>query len=189
MDEATLQAVLPRAHAGDAEAFAAIYRAFSRRVFGLCRHLLESAEAAEDATSEVFLRAQRAMNSYNSTLPFPRWLLSIAANHCIDLLRRRRLEVRLFAPEEPELPEPAGSGPSPLAAVLSEERRAAVRLAIEALPERYRAPLVLRYYADMSYDEIGGALRLPRAQVATLIFRAKKELRRTLTQAQKEWTS
>ena len=186
MDQATLEAVLPRARAGDAAAFAEIYRAFSRRVFGLCRHLLGSAEAAEDATSEVFLRAQRAMNTYNSALPFPRWLLSIAGNYCIDQLRRRRLEARLFVPEEADLAEPAGRGPSPLAGVLTEEKQRAVRTAVEALPERYRAPLLLRYYADMSYEEIGASLRLPRSQVATLIFRAKKELRRKLAPAEKE---
>jgi len=186
MDQATLEAVLPRARAGDAAAFAEIYRVFSRRVFGLCRHLLGSAEAAEDATSEVFLRAQRAMNTYNSALPFPRWLLSIAGNYCIDQLRRRRLEARLFVPEEADLAEPAGAGPSPLAGVLTEEKQRAVRTAIEALPERYRAPLLLRYYADMSYEEIGASLRLPRSQVATLIFRAKKELRRKLAPAERE---
>lgn len=186
MDEPTLEAVLGRARAGEAEAFADLCRAYSRRVFGLCRHLLGSAEAAEDATSEVFLRVQRAMSTYDSALPFPRWLLSIAGNHCIDLLRRRRLETRLFLAQEPEQPEPPGAGPSPLALALTEEKRAAVRTAIEALPERYRAPLALRYYADMSYDEIGATLRLPRSQVATLIFRAKKELRRALSATRKE---
>ncbi|MBI4465921.1 MAG: sigma-70 family RNA polymerase sigma factor [Acidobacteria bacterium] len=186
MDEDRLKALLPRARAGDAEAFADLYRAFSRRVFGLCRHLLGSTESAEDATSEVFLRAQRAMSSYDSALPFSRWLLAIAANHCVDLLRRRRLETQLFAPEEAELPEPAGPGPSPLTAVLAGEKAAVVRSAIERLPERYRAPLVLRYYGDLSYDEIGATLRLPRSQVATLIFRAKKELRRTLAAGRKE---
>lgn len=186
MEESRLEALLPRARAGDAAALAELYRLFSRRVFGLCRHLLGSGEAAEDATSEVFLRAQRAMSSYDSALPFPRWLLSIAANHCVDLLRRRRVEMRLFAPGEAELPEPPGSGPSPLGVLLVEEQRAAVRSAVAALPERCRAPLVLRYYADLSYEEIGVALQLPRSQVATLIFRAKKELRRVLASAGKE---
>ena len=185
-DQPKWEAALPRARTGDAAAFAEIYRAFSLRVFWLCRHLLGSAEAAEDATSEVFLRAQRAMNTYNSALPFPRWLLSIAGNYCIDLLRRRRLEARLFAPEEADLAEPAGRAHSPLAGVLTEEKQRAVRAALEALPERYRAPLLLRYYADMSYEEIGATLRLPRSQVATLIFRAKKELRRALAPAEKE---
>jgi len=148
--------------------------------------LLGSTEAAEDAASEVFLRVQRSMNSYDSALPFPRWLLSITANFCIDQLRRRRLETRLFVPDEADAPEPGGPGPSPLAFVLTGEKRAVVRTAVEKLPERYRAPLLLRYYAEMSYDEISSALRLPRSQVATLIFRAKKQLRRTLAPGRKE---
>lgn len=186
MDEATLQAALRQARAGEAEAFAALYKNYSRRVFGLCRHLLGSTEAAEDATNEVFLRAQRAMSSYDSALPFPRWLLSIASHYCVDQLRRRRLERRLFEPEVGEEQEPAGKQPSPLAAVLAGEDRAHVRAALDGLPERYRLPLVLRYYSELSYDQIAATLGLSRNQVATLLFRGKAELRRALEPARKE---
>jgi RNA polymerase sigma-70 factor, ECF subfamily len=95
MDDAVTQAVLERARAGEAQAFAELYRRFHRRVFGLCRHLLGSAQAAEDAASEVFLRAQRSMSAYDSALPFQSWLFSIAANYCTDLLRRRGVEQRV----------------------------------------------------------------------------------------------
>lgn len=185
MDEATQEAVLRRARAGEAGAFGELYRSYSRRVFGLCRHLLGSAEAAEDATSEVFLRAQRAMKSYDSALPFPRWLLSIASHYCVDQLRRRRVETRLFAPEDEGALEPAGPT-SALAALISGEERATVRAAIQVLPDRYRLPLVLRYYSEMSYDQIASALSLSRNHVATLLFRAKQELRRSLAAAVKE---
>lgn len=180
MDESALQPLLAQARGGDAEAFGELYRLFARRVFGLCRHLLVSHEAAEDATSEVFLRAQRAMKTYDSALPFPRWLFSIAGHHCVDQLRRRRVERRLFEVPEEDAPEVAAGTESPLAEFLGGERRDAVRAAIAALPERYRLPLVLRYFSDMSYDQIAGALGLNRNHVATLIFRAKKELRQAL---------
>lgn len=180
--EANMEALLRRARAGDREAFADISGSYSRRVFGLCRHLLGSTEAAEDATSEVFLRAQRAMGTYDSSLPFPRWLLSIAGHYCLDQLRRRGVERRVFQTGEVEEPE-ATAGLSPLGELLAGEQRAAVREALAALPERYRAPLVLRYYGDLSYQQIAAALDLTRAHVATLLFRAKQELRRTL-----EWT-
>lgn len=186
MDEATLEAVLRRARAGEAEAFAAIYQAFSRRVFGLCRYLLGSPEAAEDATHEVFLRAQRAVSSYDTALPFPRWLLSIASHYCVDQLRRRRLERQLFQPEAGEELELPGKLPSPLAAVLADEERGRVRAALGALPDRYRLPLVLRFYSELSYDQIAATLGLSRNHVATLLFRAKQELRRTLKPAVRE---
>src|SRR3972149_2301380 len=89
MEGGTLDAVVKRACAGDDDAFAELYRQFRRRVFGLCQHFLGPA-AAEDASSEVFLRAKRAMSSYDSALPFQRWGLRIAAHHCVDQLRRRR---------------------------------------------------------------------------------------------------
>lgn len=189
MEPPKLEAVLPRARAGDTEAFANLYHAFRRRVVGLCRNLLGSPEEAEDAAQEVFLRAQRAMSSYNTALPFSRWLLGIAANHCVDLLRRRRVETRLFAAEEASSSDLPALTPSPLSAALTEEKRRAVRIAVDSLSERHRVPLTLRYYADLSYEEIGTVLGLPHGQVATLLFRAKKELRRILTSAGKEnWT-
>ena len=64
--------------------------------------------------------------------------------------------------------------------MLTAESRDQVRRAVAALPERYRLPLTLRYYNELSYDEIAATLELTRAYVATLIFRAKLELRRAL---------
>lgn len=187
MDEAAVDAAVRSARAGDAEAFAELYRLFFRRVRGLCRHLLGSEPAAEDAASEVFLRARHAMDRYDTAQPFSRWLLAIASHHCIDLLRRRGAERRLFSAEEVEAAEPLAAGPSPLAELVAAEQRATVRAAVERLPERYRLPLVLRYYSELSYDDIARALGLPRNTVANLIFRAKQELRWTLAPAAKEW--
>jgi RNA polymerase sigma-70 factor (ECF subfamily) len=122
------------------------------------------------------------MKSYDASLPFARWLLSITGHYCIDLLRKRRVEQRVFAPSDPEMPEPPATAASPLQELLSGETRAAVQRAIESLSERYRVPLVLRFYNDLSYDEIAVTLGLTRANVAVLIFRAKQELRARLTE-------
>ncbi len=75
--------------------------------------------------------------------------------------------------------------PSPLSAVMGKEERAQVRDAIARLPENYRLPLVLRYYSELSYDEIAQQLELRRNYVAALIFRAKQELRRKLAHRSK----
>ncbi|HLC42571.1 MAG TPA: sigma-70 family RNA polymerase sigma factor [Methylomirabilota bacterium] len=181
MEESELEAVVHRARLGDAEAFTELYQRFARRVFGLCRHMLGSTEAAEDAASEVFLRLQGSMERYDASLPFPRWLLSVASHHCVDLLRRRRIESRLFVPEALEGDaQNAPTGRSPLSEALAMERREQLTAAIERLPDRYRAALVMRYYGEMSYDEIAAQTGLKRNHVATLIFRGKQELRRIL---------
>ncbi len=181
MDEATLKVVLQRAGADDAGALADLYREFHPRVFGLCRYMLGSREEAEDAASEIFARLPKAMKSYDASLPFPRWLLSVTSHYCVDLLRKRRVEQRVFETTEPEAQEPASTSPSPLQELLASEAREAVQEAIQGLSERYRLPLVLRYYNDLSYEEIAGVLGSTRANVAILIFRAKQELRAKLS--------
>src|SRR5271169_680617 len=182
MEGPDLESVIERAQGHDAEALAEIYRLFARRVFGLCRYMLDSRESAEDATSEVFLKLQRSIESYDRSIPFPRWLLRVAGNQCIDVLRRRQRGRRVIVEVEDgaAIIEAASSEPSPLRAVISKQERAKVRDTIARLPDNYRVPLVLRYYSELSYDEIAQQLDLERNHVAALIFRAKQELRRRL---------
>ena len=183
MEDANLRDLVARASGGDPYAFGEIYGLFGRRVFALCRHMLGSREAAEDATSEVFLKLRRAlteMNAYDPQLAFGPWLFSIAGHYCVDQLRRRGLETRLFAAPLPEEDLPGGHAASPLEQMLASESAEKVRAALERLPESYRTALTLRYYSDLSYEQIAETMGLARNHVATLIFRAKKQLRRSL---------
>jgi len=160
--------------------FGEIYKAHHRRVFSLCRYLLNSADAAEDAVAEVFLRAQLKFSTYDPAMPFSSWLLGIASNHCIDLLRRRGVETRLFETETAEALEPSSRGPGPLTELLAAEQGDRIRAALSELQERFRLPLVLAYYNELSYDDIARMLGLKRNHVATLIFRAKQQVREKL---------
>ena len=182
MEGLGLESAIERAQSHDAEALGEIYRRYVRRVFGLCRYMLNSRESAEDATSEVFLKLQRSIEGYDGSIPFPRWLLKVAGNQCIDALRRRQRGLKVFVEVEDgaTVTEASSSEPSPLGTVISAQERAQVRDTIERLPENYRLPLVLRYYGELSYDEIAQELGLERNYVAALIFRAKQELRRRL---------
>ena len=87
--------------------------------------------------------------------------------------------------EDATVIEAPSSELSPLSAVMRTEERAQVRDAIARLPVNYRVPLVLRYYSELSYDEIAQQLDLQRNYVAALIFRAKQELRQKLTHGSK----
>src|SRR5690349_7772226 len=146
MEGLDLQSVIERARGRDAEALGEIYRRYVRRVFGLCRYMLDSPESAEDVTGEVFLKLQRLIESYDGSIPFPRWLLRVAGNQCIDVLRRRQRGLKVFVEVEDRsaVPEAAGSEPSPLSAVISTQERAEVRNSIAHLPDNYRVPLILR---------------------------------------------
>jgi RNA polymerase sigma-70 factor (ECF subfamily) len=167
--------------------FADIYKTHYRRVFSLCRYLLNSFDAAEDAAHEVFLRAQRKLATYDPSLPFSSWLSGIATNHCIDLLRRRTTEKRIFEVDGNDAANAAPSGSiSPLGEMMAAERGHDVRNGLSQLAEKYRVPLVLAYYNEMSYDEIADTLGLGRNHVATLIFRGKQQLREKLRKSGKE---
>lgn len=160
--------------------FEVIYNTHYRRVLNLCRYLLNSPDKAEDASHEVFLRAHSKLDSYNPAYPLSTWLLKIASNHCIDLLRRKSAEQRIFDADAGEHFEAPSSGTSPLGEILAAERGQDVRRALGGLTEKYRVPLVLAYYNELSYDEISEILGVERTQVAVLIFRGKEHLRQRL---------
>jgi RNA polymerase sigma-70 factor (ECF subfamily) len=189
MDEAQLETVLREAQEGNAVAFGQVYGEFSSRVFWLCRKMLGSRSAAEDATSEVFERAYGSLDSYDRARPFDRWILAIASRHCLNKLRREKLEQKLFR-EEPKDAQTdvrvQAFAPSPLTALETKRERKQLLDAIDALPDNYRLALVLRYYGDLSYDEIAEQLGTNRNNVAVLLHRAKRELRARMTELRKD---
>jgi RNA polymerase sigma-70 factor (ECF subfamily) len=158
-------------------AFDELYRTHYRRVFGLCRQLLGSVPAAEDAAQEAFLKAHRTLASYDPTQPFEAWIMTIASNHCDDLVRRRGKERSIFGDESTERVEAEADTTDVLGEVLADERARDVKAAVAALPDKYRLPLLLAYYGGSSYDEIAASLGLTRTHVGALICRGKQALR------------
>jgi len=163
-------------------AFAELYQAHYREVRALCRYLLSSAERAEDAAQETFLRAYRGLAGYDPAQSFGAWIMRIARNHCIDVIRRRGREATLFGDEAEEAAAAAETDGDGLDLLLTTERARAVGVAVAGLPERYRLPLVLAYYADASYDDIAAELGITRSHVGALVCRAKQALRKTLAE-------
>ena len=164
-------------------AFAELYKTHYRQVRGLCRQLLGSPERAEDAAQEAFIRAYRAYDRYDPTQPFLAWIMQIARNHCLDILRRRSTETALFGREDEEaVAALAAPDPDSLGVALSAERATAVNAAVAKLPEKYRVPLALAYFADSSYDEIAAELGITRTHVGVLLCRGKQMLRKSLAE-------
>ncbi len=178
-DEATHEAepLAPQ----DLESFEKAYARHEADVVRVCRRLLGSREDARDASHEVFLRAHRALHTYDRSRPLRPWLLTIAGNYCIDSLRHQATEQRVFVDLDPDEAEPdADAELSSLGRLLAREQRDAVNRAIAELPLKYRVPLALRYFSDLGYEAIGQALGVSRGQVGTLLFRAKRMLREVL---------
>lgn len=182
LDEPAIRPLIDAARKGDGEAFGALFSHFEPDVARLCTRLLRSPDEAKDAAHETFLRARQGFHQYDAERPFRPWLLGIAAHHSLDRLRRHQTERELFAAEvDPD----AGidPGPSPLQGELDAELRRRMLAAIDTLPDRYRAPLVLRYYSEFDYETIGELLEISRGQVGSLLYRARVLLRTQLSES------
>lgn len=167
---------------GDQQAFAQLVSHYQRHVHNLTYRMLGNAEDAEDATQEAFLRAYVALPSFQMGRKFSSWLLSIASNLCIDILRRRRyawlsledVSFRLVAPSE-----------EPSRAVLRQEEAGQVQHLLSRLPEKYRLVVILRYWYDLSYEEIVEMTGLSLNTVKTRLHRARNMLARALAEDEK----
>ncbi len=180
MPGAEFTETLSRARSGNTEAWGTIYKQYAPAIFRFCRRALPSREDAEDATTEIFMKVHEKIGQYDSTRPFSAWLYKVAANHCWDLLRRRRIRQDLETGEVENLPL-EHPDPGQLERLVVERSGQEVRSALDKLPSRARMALVLRYYSDMSYDEIADALGVRRAFVGVVLLRARHQLREILT--------
>src|ERR1700736_595861 len=168
-----------RARAGDAAAWGDLYRDFAPAIFRFCRRALPTREDAEDATMEIFMKLKAKLVQYDPTRSFSAWLYKVAANHCWDMLRRRKIRQDKETDDLENLPL-EHPDPGQLERLIEQRSSAEVRKALDKLGGRARMALVMRYYSDMSYDEIADALGVRRAFVGVVLLRARHELRQAL---------
>jgi RNA polymerase sigma-70 factor (ECF subfamily) len=165
---------LELAKQGNQEAFTSIVETYQNPVYNLCYRMLGNPQAAEDAAQETFWRAYNNLNRYDAERPFATWLLSIAAHYCIDQQRRKRLptvdldEIIEFNVEDP--------APNPEHAVLDNEFTEDIQRQLADLNENDRAVLVLRYFYELSEDEICQALSITKSAVKSRLHRAREHM-------------
>ena len=180
MNDADLAQLLSQVRAGDSDAWGELYRQYAPAIFRFCRRLLPAREDAEDATTEIFMKVRQKLGTYDTSRPFTAWLYKVASNHCWDTLRRRRIRQDLETGDVDSLPL-EHPDPSQLERLQAEHTSKEVRTGLAQLPDRARMALVLRYYADMSYEEIADTLGVRRAFVGVLLLRARHQLRDALS--------
>ena len=165
-----------RALAGDQDAFTDLVVDYQRAVFNLTYRMLGDMVEAEDAAQEAFLRAYCKLDRYDMERPFKTWVLSIASNYCIDVIRKRRLSwlslddflpgEMMAALETRSIEELAMDG----------ERERTVQELLTLLKPDERAIIILRYWNDLSYEEIAEALGVNLGVVKSRLFRARQAL-------------
>lgn len=171
------QVWLDQARQGDKAAFGNLVEAYQGPVFNLAYRMLNNAREAEEAAQEAFIRAFTRLDSYNPNHKFSTWLLSITSNYCIDILRKRR--AILLSIDEPLPPHPSlmsENSKGPESQTVMNEQQVLVQQLLQELPDDYRQTVVLRYWYDMSYDEIAEMMETSVSAIKSRLFRARRQL-------------
>lgn len=165
----------------DKHAYVGLVERYEAPLLRYVRRLGADRELAKDAVQEAFIKAYVNLNDYDPSLAFSAWLYRIVHNETISLFRKMANRPAPVTKEEDlGLFERI---PDELDLVVESDRarvRAAVARALSRLEPKYREVMVLRFFEEMSYDEISDILRIPHGTVATLINRGKSRLREFL---------
>ncbi len=165
---------LSLARKGNAQAFSELVEIYQRPVYNLCYRMLGNAQEAEDASQEAFLRAYRSLKSFDPERKFATWLLSIAANYCIDQHRKRRItQVDMEAVPSNELSSPIKGNE---ARIIEWESSQVIQDLLATLDPKDKAALILHYWYDYSYREISKELSMTESAVKSRMHRARRNL-------------
>ncbi|MEP7291066.1 MAG: sigma-70 family RNA polymerase sigma factor [Chloroflexota bacterium] len=165
-----------RALDGDQDAFTDLVLDYQRAVFNLTYRMLGDSVEAEDAAQEAFLRAYRNLERYDISRSFKTWVLSIASHYCIDVIRKRRLSWLSLDDLLPGEMMSAIENRSIEELSLDGERDRSVQELLRLLKPDERAIIILRYWNDLSYEEIADALSINVGVVKSRLFRARQAL-------------
>lgn len=183
---------IKRAQQGEPEAFGPLVQKYQQRVFSLVYHLVRRRDEVEDLAQEVFIKAFRAIGSYNFQSSFATWLSRIATNHCYDYLRHERASRVSFywqmgENSQQELETNAESKP---ADALDHEEQTVLKDLVDKLlnraSENDRKILVMKELQDCSVEEIAETLNLKPTTVKVRLHRARKRMLEDLRQWREE---
>lgn len=170
------------AKSGDQNAFATLMTKYKDSIFYMTLKMVHNRDDAEDLTLESFGKAFNKIKKYDEKYAFSTWLFKIATNNCIDFIRKKKLETHSI--DEPIKTDKGtihsvnvkSEAPDPEQKVIKKQRVISVRSAVKKLKPKYRHLIELRYYEELSYEEIATELNIPLGTVKAQLFRAKELL-------------
>jgi RNA polymerase sigma-70 factor, ECF subfamily len=173
--------------AGDPQSFELLLQRYRTPLVNFLYRMVRSREQAEDLAQEVFLRVYRAREDYEPSAKFTTWLFRIATNLALNSVRDHRyqkLEISMDAPivadsegGEERMMEVADEHPDIEQHLVEEARKKMIRHAIDKLPEKQRAAVLLHKYQELDYGEISKILQCSESALKSLLFRAYETLR------------
>lgn len=171
---------------GESSAFETLLKKYRKSVYYMLLKMVKNADDAEDLTQEAFAKAFNSIEKFDSKYAFSTWLFRIATNNCIDYIRKKRVQtVSIDQPVEGD----DGSSMrfdvrdddlDPNESMLKKQRKRYLNMAIDQLPEKYRVLVHLRYFKELSYEEVANELQIPLGTVKAQLFRARELLNQEL---------
>jgi RNA polymerase sigma-70 factor (ECF subfamily) len=166
---------------GNQQAYAELLRLYRNPIYFMLLKMMNNPNDAEDLTMEAFGKAFKNLDKYSPDFAFSTWLFKIAANNCIDFLRKKNsmpscIDQDLFAMEINLKDINGGMPPTPEDHMMEKQRIVMLRKAVEQLRPKYRELVELRYFKELSYEEISAQLDISIGNVKVQLFRAKEML-------------
>ena len=169
---------------GDQTAFRHLVEMYQRPIYSLCYRMLGDAGAAEDAAQEVFIRAYYKLEWYDQERKFSTWLYAIASHYCLDQLKLKRRRLQPVSLEALPGWQRISGQPQvqPERLLLQAETTSEVQNLLASLRPAYRLPVILKYWHDMSCEEIAQTLDTSVSAIKSKLFRARKTMAQALKQ-------
>ena len=179
MDELLLR----RAQNGDPEAFGQLMEPLEQLVWRVCWHYTGNREAAEDCGQEAMIRIWRNLANYRGECALESWVYRIAANCCMDWLRKKKRDKSVsMEPMREQGFDPADPSPGTEEQVVAKDERQRLREAIAQLPDDQREALILTQLEKIPYDEAAQSLGISEGTVKSRVNRAKARLKEILSE-------
>ena len=179
MDELLLR----RAQNGDPEAFGQLMESLEQLVWRVCWHYTGNREAAEDCGQEAMIRIWRNLANYRGECALESWVYRIAANCCMDWLRKKKRDKSVsMEPLREQGFDPADASPGTEEQVVAKDERQRLREAIAQLPDDQREALILTQLEKIPYEEAAQSLGISEGTVKSRVNRAKARLKEILSE-------
>lgn len=171
---------------GNADAFEDLVKASEKQVYHIALKMTGNEEDAFDLSQETYLKAYRSLHTFRNESSFQTWVCRLAANQCIDFLRKQKRRGKVVSLDEPDESGRPAELPDlryePESVMEQRERMLLVREGLQKLPEEQKLILVLRDVEGLSYQEISDTLKMELGTVKSRIARARAHLARLLTE-------
>ncbi len=167
-----------KARLGDQKAFADLMHRYKDSIYFMALKMVNNKEDAMDLTVETFAKAFEKLDKYQPDYAFSTWLFRVGTNNCIDFIRKKKLNTTsingMVDDDGDDRPMQIKSDTlNPEEVSMKKEQTQLLKLLIDSLPQRYRNLIVLRYFDELSYEEIAEQLDLPLGTVKAQLFRAR----------------